>query len=112
LSDYDKCAFAKLYFSDLTPVIDEVNLKKEVDNFPNPFEYKTTIEFNVPEIEANVSIYLLNLLSERTIIFENQNYSCGNYSYNINLSNFSSGIYFIQIKIGESFILKKVVCNK
>lgn len=71
-------------------------------NFPNPFNPSTTINFSLPA-QSYVTLIVYNSLGKivRTLI--NQNKPAGNYSINFNSSDdLSSGVYFYKL-IAENF---------
>ena len=70
-------------------------------NFPNPFNPSTTIEFGLPEVSTvSISIYNSNgKLVE--ILFDGQK-SAGFHKLNWNATNYSTGIYFVKM-ISPSF---------
>jgi flagellar hook assembly protein FlgD len=75
------------------------------NNYPNPFNPVTIIEFDVSEIveggaQINLSVY--NLLGQKVITLLNGNYKSGNYKIQWNgkdaySRDVPSGIYFYQI---------------
>ncbi|MBK9333671.1 MAG: T9SS type A sorting domain-containing protein [Ignavibacteria bacterium] len=75
-------------------------------NFPNPFNPSTTINFSIPEnSRIDLKIYDLNGREVRTLInneFRNADY----YSLNVNLAGLSSGVYFYTLT-GSNFIETK-----
>lgn len=64
LSNSDKCMFVKLYCPEVTVSVDDEEKSENNDyNYPNPFENKTNIRFNVKEDNgANVSILIYDNL--------------------------------------------------
>jgi hypothetical protein len=65
-------------------------------NFPNPFNPKTTIQYNLPE-RCNVRIEIFNVLGEHVQTLVNKTQSAGKYQFNFDASSYSSGIYFYQL---------------
>ncbi|MBT8378514.1 MAG: T9SS type A sorting domain-containing protein [Ignavibacteria bacterium] len=92
--------------NDLTPVSYELG-----QNYPNPFNPSTTINFSIPEASF-VSLKVYNSLGQEvaTLVFKELN--AGNYKYDWNAKNFTSGIYFYTLK-SEGFVqTKKMILLK
>ncbi len=80
-------------------------------NFPNPFNPETVIQFDIP-ISSKVRISVYNLLGQLVKILAEGEFSEGSYQTVFNAQNFSSGIYFYELK-GENFtIRKKMILEK
>ena len=83
-----------------------------LQNFPNPFNPATTISFNLDKSETvNMSIFDLN----GTEVFEvinNQFYSAGQHSINIDAAELPSGLYFYQLRSGKNISTKKMLLLK
>jgi len=90
-------------------------------NFPNPFNPTTSIEFSLP-VAADVELIVYNMLGQQVVSLINGQRSAGNHSvlWNANDSNgmkLSSGIYFYMLKAsgidGNDFQqIKKMVLLK
>ena len=80
-------------------------------NFPNPFNPNTVIEFNLPKA-ANVIIEVYNLAGQKIITLLNKKMPAGSHQVDFNASNLSSGVYFYRIKAGEFQDVKKMVLLK
>ena len=70
-------------------------------NFPNPFNPRTTIQFSLPA-DAFVSLKIFNSLGELVTLLLSQKLSSGNYSTEWNAFGFASGIYYYQLQIVSS----------
>ncbi|GEM_PF-3932895 len=80
-------------------------------NYPNPFNPKTTISFNLQKT-GNVRIIVYNILGEA--VFEN-NYNSltsGKHSVEFDGSKLSSGIYYYRIITNEYNVVKSMVLLK
>lgn len=75
-------------------------------NFPNPFNPSTRIQFSIPNDEL-VEISVHNILGE-LMDYKNQFLNAGNYSINWN-SKGSAGVYFYTIKTNDQSITKKMI---
>lgn len=80
-------------------------------NFPNPFNPTTKIEFSIP-LENNVEIKVFNLLGMEVATLLNEGREAGTYSIEFNASNLSSGIYFYKIVSGNYSEFKKMILLK
>lgn len=80
-------------------------------NFPNPFNPSTLIQYSLPKA-GNVELKVFNTLGEEVICLENGYKETGNYSVNFKTAGISSGIYFYQIKSGDYSCIKKMVLIK
>ncbi len=89
---------------DQTPLVTPLTSTEEVDptqlsssgNFPNPFNGITTINFGLQQ-HAKVSLSVFNLLGQRVYESTNQDLAPGNYQFNFDGSNLSSGMYVYKI---------------
>ncbi|MBK9403031.1 MAG: T9SS type A sorting domain-containing protein [Ignavibacteria bacterium] len=89
-------------------------------NFPNPFNPVTNIEFGISNLPARnnsswenynsdgefVSLKVFDVLGKEVVTLVNEKLSPGIYKSGFNGSNLSSGIYFYKLE-GENFILTK-----
>ncbi len=69
------------------------NEYKLFQNFPNPFNPKTTIKFNIPYY-SNVKLEIYNILGRKLKTLLHRDLLPAEYSINFNSDEFSSGIYF------------------
>jgi hypothetical protein len=80
-------------------------------NYPNPSNPKSKIDFEIPE-ESKVTIKLYNLLGQEVSTILNEQKEAGYYSIEFDGSNISSGVYFYRIdtngfsKVNKMIILK------
>ncbi|MGA2623602.1 MAG: YCF48-related protein [Bacteroidota bacterium] len=71
-------------------------------NFPNPFNPSTTIQFDVP-VQALVTVNIYNILGQRVVSpVSARQYAPGSYSVVWNGANFASGVYFYQLIAKDS----------
>lgn len=75
------------------------------NNYPNPFNPVTTINFDIPNISGDktVKIIVFDILGRQVEQILNQEMQPGKYSLKWDASKFSSGIYFYKI-IANNFI--------
>ncbi len=82
-------------------------------NFPNPFNPSTEIKFHLKE-NARTSIIVFDLLGKEVATLINQNLDAGIHSIKFNPQNFGlgGGVYFYQLKAGNSLSTKKMLFIK
>ncbi|MCZ7615680.1 MAG: T9SS type A sorting domain-containing protein [Ignavibacteriaceae bacterium] len=80
-------------------------------NFPNPFNPTTTIQFSIP-VSGLVQLSIYNILGEEVKTLLNEEKSAGNHSVQFNASHLASGIYLYRIQ-AENFVqTKKMILLK
>jgi hypothetical protein len=84
------------------------NLKQ---NFPNPFNPATTIEFAIP-VTGHYTIKVYNLLGQEVAALLNGEVSTGVHIINFDASNLSSGTYIYRLSGENVSIVKKMVFMK
>ena len=80
-------------------------------NFPNPFNPNTSISFNLPS-ESGVKLEVFDITGKNIATLVNETKAAGNYKYDFNASNLSSGIYFYKLTAGSFVSTKKMILNK
>lgn len=81
------------------------------DNYPNPFNPKTVIKFDISKTQI-VKLTVYNLLGEEINTLVNENLTPGSYSVDFNAGNISSGMYFYRIETPEFSQTKRMVLVK
>jgi len=89
---------------------------KLLDNFPNPFNTETSIQYFIPE-QMDVSISIYNLKGNEIYTLGQETRSSGNHSITWNGQNksgipVSSGIYLYRVRIGGYQKIKKMTLLK
>ncbi|MBD3234837.1 MAG: T9SS type A sorting domain-containing protein [candidate division Zixibacteria bacterium] len=83
-----------------------------LDNaYPNPFNATTTISYQLP-VASSVNLDIYNVLGQRVTSLVNGNMEAGYHSVNWDASNYSSGVYFYKLKIGDKVITKRMTLLK
>ena len=77
-------------------------------NYPNPFNPKTTISFSIP-ITGNVSLKIFNVIGQEIDELVNEYLVAGNYSFQWNAEQQSSGVYFYKLITDSDSEMKKMV---
>ncbi|MCE1189579.1 MAG: T9SS type A sorting domain-containing protein [Ignavibacteria bacterium] len=80
-------------------------------NYPNPFNPTTSIEYSLNQ-NAFVTISIYNSLGEKVMQFIPGNKIAGRYTQIVNAQNLSSGVYYYELRAGESMQIKKMVLMK
>ncbi|MBI5726226.1 MAG: T9SS type A sorting domain-containing protein, partial [Ignavibacteriales bacterium] len=80
-------------------------------NYPNPFNPETSIRFAVPE-RAHVVLSVYNQLGEKVAELANGVMESGFHNVSWNAANFTSGVYFYELKTGKFSSVKKLVLMK
>jgi hypothetical protein len=81
------------------------------NNFPNPFNPKTTIRYTLPASDV-VSIKVFNALGNEIKILLNEEKQAGRYDVEWNADGYSSGIYFYSLVAGNFRETKKMMLLK
>jgi hypothetical protein len=100
----------------LTDVGDKSNtgIPKTFDlmqNFPNPFNPSTYIEFQIAN-QGFVSLKVYDLLGREVNTLVNEEKPAGYYKVTWNAANLPSGIYFYRLKAGDYIKTKKMILLK
>ena len=70
-------------------------------SFPNPFNPLTKIEYNLPYV-GDVSLIIYDIMGRQVEILYNGIQYQGHYTISWDASNYSSGVYFIKMNVGDS----------
>jgi len=81
------------------------------DNYPNPFNPSTTIDFWLPS-DGHVRVDVLNVLGQTVDVLLDERYSAGSHTVDWNGSLRASGIYFYRMHAGGSVEARKMVLLK
>jgi len=80
-------------------------------NYPNPLNLSTTIEFTLP-VQENVQIDIYNVTGQQIKTLLNRSLPAGQHKLQLNAENLSSGIYFYRIEAGKYSDVKKMILLK
>jgi hypothetical protein len=102
-----------------TGAISSANIEKTLDltfalnqNFPNPFNSRTRITFNIERPDI-VSLMIYNLVGEEvTSLLKNIAYSIGYHSLEFDADGLSNGIYFYQLITSQGIQTKRMIILK
>lgn len=84
---------------------------KLYQNFPNPFNPQTNINFDIIKT-GNVKIIIYDLLGREVQTLVNMELDAGRYNVDFDGSAFASGLYFYRITAGEFVDIKKMLIVK
>ena len=76
-----------------------------------PFNTMVDIKFTIPD-KAEYSLNVFNVLGQKIKGVFNETFTRGEYTRQINLSSFSSGMYFIRLSSDKLNITKKMIILK
>lgn len=80
-------------------------------NFPNPFNLVTTIEFSVPRSEF-VTLRVFNMLGGKVATLVEKEVFSGSHTIAWNASGFASGLYFYRLEASSTILTKKLLLMK
>jgi hypothetical protein len=89
-------------------VVDKVFSFKLLQNFPNPFNPNTVINYSVPQLSF-VILKVYDVLGKEIAALVYEEKSAGDYMVEFNGSNLSSGIYFYRMQAGNFSDTKKFI---
>lgn len=81
------------------------------DNYPNPFNPSTTIEYSIRQ-QSHVTVKIFDLLGREVAVLVNEKKDAGTYSVQWNASAMPSGIYFYKLEAGVFSNTKKLIVLK
>lgn len=80
-------------------------------NYPNPFNPETRISYSVPK-PGFVRLTIYDLSGKEIMLISSNFHNIGNYSENINMNGFSSGIYIFVLRTDDITLTKKMALIK
>ena len=84
-------------------------------NFPNPFNPSTTIQYNLEKAEL-VTLKVYNVVGQEVATLVNSRQEAGRYTVSFNadagITSISNGVYFYRLKAGSFVSMKKLVFMK
>lgn len=114
---------ATWYYTTSTPVVrmnfdptlavenNELSNINVTQNFPNPFANETTVEFSLKEA-AEVSYTVVDLNGKIMTSVVEGNTMAGDHQITIDGTSFANGVYYLNLKAGESSVTRKIIVNK
>ena len=80
-------------------------------NFPNPFNPSTRINYNVGE-PGLVQLKIYNVLGVEVVTLVNEQQNSGNYTADFNAARLSSGVYFYSLSVNNFTQTRKMILEK
>jgi hypothetical protein len=80
-------------------------------NIPNPAAAQTSISYFTPGKE-NIIITLFNEEGKEVAVLVDENQSQGEHTVSLDMTKYSSGIYFYKMQVGNISSTKKLVLKK
>lgn len=77
-------------------------------NYPNPFDGKTTITVNLPKA-ANLSMTVSNILGQQVMDMQRGYVSGGTYYFQVDAAKLQDGVYFYTVKADNNEVTKKMI---
>jgi aminopeptidase N len=71
-----------------------------LQNFPNPFNSSTNISYSISRSDF-VKVKIYDILGREILTIVEGFQSIGNYTINVDTINFSTGIYFYRLRVGD-----------
>jgi len=91
---------------------DQIPTEYRMDqNFPNPFNFLTNINYSVP-VKSTVILKVFDLLGRESATLVNEEKPAGVYNVEFTNNNLSSGIYFYRLQAGSFIETKKMILLK
>lgn len=81
------------------------------DNYPNPFNPQTTIQYILPETAA-VRLAVFDALGRRVALLAEGSQSAGQYTVTFDAQELPSGVYFYRLTAGSFVQMKKMILLK
>ncbi len=78
------------------------------DNYPNPFNPSTVIDVGL-ENNGTMSLKIYDVLGQLVKVVDSGYKSRGTYTYDVDMNNFASGVYFYTLREGSSLMTRKMV---
>ncbi len=84
---------------------------KLLNNYPNPFNPVTTIEYYLPQ-KGSVTLTIFNVSGQAVNVLKDEIQTAGNYSIMWNATDMPSGLYFCTLKANGFTETRKMVLVK
>lgn len=94
--------------ADYNGLPDQVEL---VQNFPNPFNPATTIQFQLPE-SASITLEVFDMIGRKVSLLVDDQMAAGSHSVNFDASALSSGVYVYRLTVDGAQLTKRMTLIK
>ena len=96
----------------MNPSVSSPHAYLVLDNYPNPFNPSTTLEFSVPK-DGQATLKIFNVLGQNVaLLFSGRVHARQAYKTRFEAAHFPSGIYFARLESGEVTLIRKLVLAK
>jgi tetratricopeptide (TPR) repeat protein len=92
-------------------ITDKVKEEYRIENYPNPFNPTTTIQYQIPQ-DGHISIKIYDMLGREVAQLVNENKKAGEYTISFDASRLASGIYIYKLVGNNVNISKKMILMK
>ena len=106
ISDNNGCVNAGTTYV-LIDGVESVGNASDISIYPNPSNGYFTIEWNSEQIVTGTSLQIYNALGQ--LVFQSEESGTSSYKKEIQLNNITTGVYFIEVKSGDTMTRKKIV---
>jgi len=90
--------------------MEEIENLIDLNVAPNPTVGLTTVSMNLPD-DANVKMEIIDVLGKNVNPLFSRNMSNGAHRFDVDMSNYSVGVYYLRILVDNDMIMKKIVKN-
>ena len=80
-------------------------------NYPNPVNGTTTIEYFIPE-NGNVQLSMINVMGQMVDVLVHKNESAGMHSVTFDTNRLAPGIYYYELVFNHERLVKKMVVTQ
>lgn len=91
--------------------IEETSLVNGISIFPNPVSSKSTVDFNLTE-NNEVTVKVVDQIGQAVMVESLGKLQAGNQSYTLDASSLSSGLYFVELHVGNGVVTRKISVTK
>lgn len=102
----------RVKYPTLTPIRDDQKYRplryNLYQNFPNPFNPQTTIQYEIPGSD-NVRLEVFNLLGQKICTLVDDRQPAGKYTLRFQADDLASGIYIYRLQVGEHVAFRKMI---
>jgi len=108
----DASTVAKRSYNKILFTGDEIPVTYHLSqNFPNPFNPATTIQYQLPK-NGFVTLKIYDILGKEVAALVNDQKTQGRYSVNFDASRLASGVYIYQLRVNDYVSSKKMLFLK
>ena len=108
----DASTVAKRSYNKILFTGDEIPVTYDLSqNFPNPFNPATTIQYQLPK-NGFVTLKIYDILGKEVAALVNDQKTQGRYSVNFDASRLASGVYIYQLLVNDYVSSKKMLFLK